>query len=138
MKKEKKISSQKSTVSNKGLRTPIPAPITSLNGIMDFTKTEDGLNIMDFVCLDYVDMEPFIAECKVQAMRDGYVYITERPRRKRNTPLFREDNSSLTLGRDGKYYFVFTMEKRRKKELPDELVRQAKAIAQKVRKNINL
>ena len=96
------------------------------------------MNIMDFVCLDYVDMEPFIAECKVQAMRDGYVYITERPRRKRNTPLFREDNSSLTLGRDGKYYFVFTMEKRRKKELPDELVRQAKAIAQKVRKTINL
>ncbi len=105
---------------------------------MDFTKTEDGLNIMDFVCLDYVEMEPFIAECKVQAMRDGYVYITERPRRKRNTPIFREDNSSLTLGRDGKYYFVFTMEKRRKKELPDELVRQAKAIAQKVRKTINL
>ena len=96
------------------------------------------MNIMDFVCLDYVEMEPFIAECKVQAMRDGYVYITERPRRKRNTPLFREDNSSLTLGRDGKYYFVFTMEKRRKKELPDELVRQAKAIAQKVRKTINL
>ena len=96
------------------------------------------MNIMDFVCLDYVEMEPFIAECKVQAMRDGYVYITERPRRKRNTPIFREDNSSLTLGRDGKYYFVFTMEKRRKKELPDELVRQAKAIAQKVRKTINL
>ena len=113
-------------------RTPIPAPTTSLNGIMDFTKTEDGLNILDFVCLDYVEMEPFIANCKVQAMRDGYIYITERPRRKRNTPIFREDNSSLTLGRDGKYYFVFTMDKRRKKELPDELVRQAKAIAQKV------
>lgn len=130
MNKQNKNNSSNTQV--KGQRTPIPAANTSLKGFMDFTKTEDGLNIMDFVCLDYVEMEPFIAECKVQAMRDGYVYITERPRRKRNTPIFREDNSSLTLGRDGKYYFVFTMEKRRKKELPDELVRQAKAIAQKV------
>ena len=127
-----KKQSKNSNTQNNAQRTPIPAPTTSLNGIMDFTKTEDGLNILDFVCLDYVEMEPFIANCKVQAMRDGYIYITERPRRKRNTPIFREDNSSLTLGRDGKYYFVFTMEKRRKKELPDELVRQAKAIAQKV------
>ena len=49
-----------------------------------------------------------------------------------NTPLFREDNSSLTLGRDGRYYFVFTMSKERVKELPEKLVHQALAIAQKV------
>ena len=77
-------------------------------------------------------MEPFVADCKVQAMRDGNVYITEKPRRQRNKPLFREDNSSLTLGRDGRYYYVFTMPKERVKELPEKLVHQALAIAQKV------
>ena len=49
---------------------------------------------------------------------------------------FREDNSSLTLGRDRRYYFVFTLEEGQVKQLPDRLVRQALAIAQKVDKMI--
>ena len=81
-------------------------------------------------------MEPFIADCKVQAMRDGNVYITEKPKRVRNKALFREDNSTLSLGHDDKYYFVFMMEKRQVKQLPDALVHQALNIAQKVDKMI--
>ena len=99
---------------------------------MGFSKTDNGLNILDFACTEYVEMESFVANCKVQAMHNGDVYITEKPKRLRNTPLFREDNSSLTLGRDGKYYFVFTMPEELVDELPEQLVLQAVAIAKKM------
>lgn len=110
---------------------------TILNGMMTFGKTDDGLNILDFAAFEYAEMEPFAGQCKVQAMRDGNVYITELPKRVRNRAIFREDNSSLTLGRDGRFYFVFTMEESQVTKLPKQLVRQAKAIAEKV-ENSNL
>ena len=106
--------------------------ITTLNGMMTFGIIDNRQHILDFVNTGYAEMDPFIADCKVQAMRDGNVYITERPRRQRNSPLFREDNSTLTLGKDGKYYFCFTIEKSDVKRLPDRLVYQALSIAQKV------
>ena len=109
---------------------------TMVDGMMTFGVTDNGQHVLDFMCTECVEMEPFMANCKVQGMRDGNVYITERPRRERNTPLFREDNSSLTLGRDHRYYFVFTLEEGQVKQLPDRLVRQALAIAQKVDKMI--
>ena len=40
------------------------------------------------------------------------------------------------LGRDHRYYFVFTLEEGQVKQLPDRLVRQALAIAQKVARNL--
>ncbi len=107
---------------------------TMLDGVMTFGKTSKGQKMLDFMCTEYVELEPFIADCKVQGMRDGNVYITEKPKRIHNKPLFREDNSTLTLGRDGRYYFVFTLPKERVRELPDKLVHQALAIAQKVTK----
>ena len=109
---------------------------TTLDGMMTFGKLDDGLNALDFSSFEAVELEPFTATCKVQAMRDGNVYITEKPRRVRNKPLFREDNSSLTLGRDGNYYFVFKLPEELVKELPDALVQQSLAIAQKVQRGI--
>ena len=109
---------------------------TMVDGMMTFGETDNGLRILDFMCTECVEMEPFMANCKVQGMRDGNVYITERPKQKHNTPLFREDNSSLTLGRDGKYYFCFILPEELVKQLPDRLVHQALAIAQKVDKMI--
>lgn len=109
---------------------------TMVDGMMTFGETDNGLRILDFICTECVEMEPFMANCKVQGMRDGNVYITERPKQKHNTPLFREDNSSLTLGRDGKYYFCFILPEDLVKQLPDRLVHQALAIAQKVDKMI--
>ena len=109
---------------------------TTMEGQMCLGVTDNGLKTLDFMCTEYVELEPFATHCRVQAMRDGNVYITELPKLKRNTPLFREDNSSLSLGHDNKYYFVFTIEKRQVKELPDRLVHQALAIAQKVDKMI--
>ncbi len=111
--------------------------MTTLNGMMTFGKLDNGLNVLDFVATGYAEMEAFTADCKVQAMRDGNVYITEKPRRKRNTPLFREDNSTLTLGRDGRYYFVFTIPEELIYELPEQLVMQSVAIAKKVVEHLN-
>ena len=109
---------------------------TMVDGLMTFGTTDNGLHTLDFMCTECVEMEPFMANCKVQGMRDGNVYITERPKQKHNTPMFREDNSSLTLGRDGKYYFCFILPEAKVKQLPDRLVHQALAIAQKVERTI--
>ena len=104
----------------------------TVKGMMTFGQTEKGMHIMDFECCEDVEQEAYISKCKVQTMRDGNVYITEQPRRTKNKPIFREDNSSLTLGKDGRYYFVFTMPEQLVTELPSQLIRQASAIAQKV------
>jgi len=103
---------------------------------MNFGKLNNGLHTMDFMSMEDVDMEAFIGKCKVQMMRDGNVYITELPKRVKNKPMFRDDNCSLSLGRDGRYYFVFSLPEQLVNELPKELVRQASAIAQKVVKEL--
>ena len=56
---------------------------------------------------------------------------TERPKRTRNQALFRDDNCSLSLGQNGKFYFVFSMPSEQLDELPEQLVRQASVIAGK-------
>ena len=108
----------------------------TLDGMMTFGETDDGLRVLDFAATEAAAVEPFTADCRVQGMRDGNVYITEKPKRLRNKPLFREDNCSLTLGRDGRYYFAFSLPAELVKELPDRLVHQSLAIAQKVERHI--
>ena len=104
----------------------------TLNGMMTFGECENGLRFADFECCEDVEMEPFVGNCKVQIMRDGNVYITERPKRTRNQALFRDDNCSLSLGQNGKFYFVFSLPAEQLDELPEQLVRQASVIAGKV------
>ncbi len=115
---------------------PATQMTTTMEGLMTLGMTDNGLKMLDFMCTEYVEMESFTADCRVQAMRDGNVYITERPRRKKGTPLFREDNSTLTLGRDRRYYFVFTLPEDQLDLLPDHLVHQSLAIAQKVERMV--
>ena len=103
----------------------------TLNGMMTFGKCENGLHYADFECCEEVEMEPFVGDCKVQVMRDGNVYITERPKRIRNRALLRDDNSSLSLGQNGRFYFVFSLPAAELDKLPAQLVRQASAIAGK-------
>ena len=79
---------------------------TTLNGMMTFGLVDNNLHILDFCSTDFAEV--------------------------RNTPLFREDNCSFSLGQDGRYYFVFTMPQEQVDELPEQLVLQAVAIAQKV------
>lgn len=103
----------------------------TLDGMMTFGKCENGLRFADFECCEEVEMEPFVGDCKVQVMRDGNVYITERPKRIRNRALLRDDNSSLSLGQNGRFYFVFSLPAAELDKLPAQLVRQASAIAGK-------
>ena len=103
-----------------------------VEGLMTFGMLKTGLRTLDFECCEDVEAEPFRGNFNVQGMRDGNVYMTEKPRRKKNKPIFREDNSSFSHGRDKKYYFCFSMDEAQIGELPERLVRQASAIAQKV------
>ena len=104
----------------------------TLDGLMTIGKSENGLRRADFECCEDVEMEAFVAHFKVQYMRDGNIYMTELPKRIRNKAIFRDDNASLSHGQDGKYYFYFSRDEERVDELPQQLVRQAGAIAQKV------
>jgi hypothetical protein len=109
----------------------------TVEGMMTYGQNENGMHILDFACLEDVMMEKISANFKVQLMRDGNVYMEEIPKRERNTPIFRDDNSSLSLGKNDRYYFTFSLPKERVYELAAELVRQASTIAQKVRDNID-
>ena len=104
----------------------------TLDGLMTIGMSEKGLRIADFECCEDAVVEDFTARCKVQLMRDGNMYINELPKRVRNKPLFREDNSSLSKGSNGLYYFVFTLEEDLINQLPEKLISQASEIAQKV------
>ena len=110
----------------------------TVDGIMTFGELENGLRTADFSCCEDVQMEPCVANFRVQMMRDGNVYMTELPRRIRNKPIFREDNSSLSLGQNGRFYFVFSLPEELEDELPAELVRQASAIAKKVLSTLSI
>ena len=105
-------------------------------GMMTYGELENGLKIFDFQCLETVVMDEHCAHFKVKRMRDGNVYMTEVPKRERHKPIYRDDNSSLSLGKDDRYYFFFSLPKELIDELPSELVRQASTIANKVIKDL--
>ena len=103
-----------------------------VEGLMTFGKLETGLRTLDFECCEDVAAEAFKGKFVVQGMRDGNVYMSELPKRPKNKPLFREDNCSLSHGRNGRYYFVFSLDEDEVRLLPQKLMDQASAIARKV------
>ena len=103
-----------------------------VDGLMAFGELENGLRTADFQAMEDVELEAFTSLFKVQGMRDGNLYMTEQPKRVRNKPMFREDNSSFSMGRNHQVYFVFTMSDALIDEVPQQLVRQASVIAQKI------
>ena len=107
-----------------------------VEGLMAFGKKEDGLRTLDFECCEDVAAEAFQGNFHVQGMRDGNVYMTEKPKRRKNKPIFRDDNCSLSHGSNGKYYFVFTMGDEELNQIPQQLVQQAGNIARKVLKEM--
>ena len=112
-------------------RNSIERQVT-LDGMMSFGMLKTGLRTADFECCEDVEVEAYEGNFKVQMMRDGNVYMTEMKKRIRNRAIFRDDNCSLSLGQNGRYYFVFTLPEELIEELPAKLVHQASAIAQKV------
>ena len=107
-----------------------------VEGVMSFGVLENGLRMADFMSCEDVEVEPFHGVFHVQGMRDGNVYMQQKPKRVRNKAIFRDDNASLSHGQDGKWYFYFSLDEDRIGELPNQLVRQAKAIAQKVEREL--
>ena len=108
----------------------------SLDGLMTIGMLENGLKTADFMCCEDIEMEAFSGTFKVEVKRDGNVYMTEQPKRRRNKPLFRDDNASLSQGQDKRWYFYFSLDEDQLEQLPEKLVRQASAIAQKVIREI--
>lgn len=109
-----------------------------LDGLLTLGMLENGLRSADFMCCEDVEMDAFSGTFKVQGMRDGNVYMTEQPKRVRNKALFRDDNASLSQGQDKRWYFYFSLDEDQLEQLPDKLVRQAGAIAQKVLRELIL
>ncbi len=104
----------------------------TLDGLMTLGKLQNGLHTADFTCCEDIEMEAFSGKFRVQGMRDGNLYMSELPKRKRGKPLFRDDNCSLSLGQNGKWYFSFSLDASQQDLLPEKLIHQARAIAQKV------
>ena len=104
----------------------------TLDGLMTLGQLDDGRHTADFACCEDVQLEQVKGTFSVQIQRDGNVYMTENKKRIRNSPIFREDNSSFSHGRNKRYYYVFSIEDDRIEDLAEELVRQAKVIAQKI------
>ena len=105
----------------------------TLDGMMTIGKLETGERTIDFACCDDVVMEPLKGIFRVQLMRDGNLYMQERKKRIKNKgPLFRDDNCTLSHGRDGRWYFCFSVDEDQLRLLPQKLQKQAGAIARKV------
>ena len=64
--------------------------------------------------------------------------LQQSDRRIRNKAIFRDDNASLSQGQDKRWYFYFSLDEDQLEQLPDKLVRQAGAIAQKVLRELIL
>ena len=104
----------------------------TLDGLLTLGLLENGLRTANFMCCEDVLIDAFSGTFKVEGKRDGNVYMTEKPKRIRNKAIFRDDNASLSHGQDGRWYFYFSLDEDRIGELPEQLVRQASSIAQKV------
>ena len=109
-----------------------------VEGLMTFGMLETGMRTLDFECCEDVEAEPFKGNFHVQGMRDGNVYMQQKPKRVRNKAIFRDDNASLSHGQDKRWYFYFSLDEDQLEQLPEKLVRQASAIAQKVLRELIL
>ena len=103
-----------------------------VEGLMAFGKLETGERTLDFECCEDVAAEPFAGNFRVQGMRDGNVYMTQRPKRIRNKAIFRDDNATFSQGQDRRWYFCFSLDEDQLEQVPEKLVRQSGSIAQKV------
>ena len=107
-----------------------------LDGLLTLGLLENGLRIADFQCCEDVLLDAFSGTFKVQVMRDGNIYMQQKPQRVRNKAIFRDDNSSLSQGQDKRWYFYFSLDEDQLELLPEKLVKQAGAIAQKVMREL--
>ncbi len=106
----------------------------TLDGMLTIGKSGNNLRQADFQCCEDVEIEAFVGRFKVQGMHNGDVYMQELPKQSRNKPLFRLDNSSFSLGRNGRYYFNFQLPESELSALPKLLMKDAREAAAKITK----
>ncbi len=104
----------------------------TLDGMMTIGKSANNLYQADFECCEDVEIEAFIGRFKVQGMHNGDMYMQELPKRVKNKPLFRLDNSSFSLGRNGQYYFNFRLAESELEALPALLMKDAREAVEKI------
>lgn len=68
----------------------------SVNGFVTYSEYNNGLLRAVF-------------ECKVHITRDGNIYMQSVHKRVKNKPQMRQKHSSPSLGKDKRYYFVFSL-----------------------------
>ena len=107
--------------------------MVTLDGMMTFSKLFNGLIVVDFKNYDpEVEVEPVAGKFKGRLMRDGNLYLEQLPRRIRNKPKYRQDHSSVSIGRNGKGYFVMVVDETELDAFPQILVREANEAAAKM------
>ena len=105
---------------------------TTFEGLL-ITKTgSDNLKHIDFECVEDVEVKGFVGRFKVQGMHDGNLYLEQLPRRIRNKPKYRQDHSSVSIGRNGMGYFVMVVDEAELDAFPQILVREANEAAAKM------
>ncbi len=104
----------------------------TLDGLMTYGKLENGRRIGDFQSAEKATLEPFSGKCRVQVMRNGNAYFTELKKRFRNKPLFKQDHSTLSLGKNKFYYYVLTLAEDEVEKLPSVLQQESREAALKV------
>jgi hypothetical protein len=120
---------------SKGIKLSTGRTVT-LDGMMTYGKTDEGLLMGDFKNFDpEVKVEPVVGRFKGQLMRDGDFYMEQLPKRIRNKPKFRQDHSSVSIGRNGKGYFVMVVDEAELEAFDEILVREAIEAAAKLNAN---
>ena len=117
---------------NKNKKKKKQVRMVTLDGMLTIGKLNDNLYQADFQCCEDVEVESFIGRFRVQGTHNGDLYMQELPKRTRNKPLFRLDNSTLTLGSDGMYYFIFRLSESEVKALPELLMEDVREVVAKV------
>ena len=107
--------------------------MVTLDGMVTYSKLLDGLIVVDFKNYDpEVEVEPVAGRFKGRLMHDGNLYLEQLPRRIRNKPKYRQDHSSVSIGRNGKGYFVMVVDEAELDAFPQILVREANEAAAKM------
>ena len=107
--------------------------MVTLDGMVTYSKLLDGLIVVDFKNYDpEVEVEPVAGRFKGRLMHDGNLYLEQLPRRIHNKPKYRQDHSSVSIGRNGKGYFVMVVDEAELDAFPQILVREANEAAAKM------
>ena len=108
-----------------------------VDGMMSFGKLDNNLNQASFMPCEHVEVDPYIGRFKVQLLRNGYLYLEQLAKRIRNHPLFRLTHSSLSFGRNAKYYYVLSAPESEAEHIPEWLEQEAHEAAEKLREMMN-